>query len=133
VCRTKKGAQGRKLQPPPKFFATLPAASAGSYREISRVDQVRRLYFYRRVANRPLVVLVGLGEAEILAPWRATAQAYIAASLAFMLLIAWFCYLALQEFHRRTQLNGALAESESALANAQRLSHTGSWQLDLAR
>jgi diguanylate cyclase (GGDEF)-like protein/PAS domain S-box-containing protein len=128
----KEGAQGRKLQPPPKFVATLPIASAGSYRENSRVDQVKRLYFYRRVADRPLVVLVGLGETEILAPWRATAQSYIAASLAFMLLVAWFCYLALQELHRRTLLNGALAESETALAKAQRLSHTGSWQLDLA-
>lgn len=125
------GVYGKKLDPLPKFIEMLPKAVAGSYRMKSSVDAVERLYFYRRISGRPLVVAVGLGEKEALAAWRESALSYVAASLALLLVIALLSYLTLKELHKRTILNRALRESEAALSDAQRLSYTGSWRLDL--
>ncbi len=129
---TMERVRGKKLKPLPGFVERLPYANAGSYRTTSSVDGVERIYFYRRVAGRPLVILIGLGATESLSAWRSIAYSYIAVSLAFLLVIGWLSYLALYELRRRTVLNQALREGEAALATAQRLSRVGSWQLDLA-
>ncbi|MGL4408036.1 MAG: two-component sensor histidine kinase, partial [Zoogloea sp.] len=42
----------------------------GSYRTVSLADQVRRFYSYRALEEYPLVVAVGVGEEEALAPFR---------------------------------------------------------------
>jgi len=126
------GAEGRKLDPLPKFIAALPRSSVGSYRAISSVDGIERLYFYRQVQKRPLVVLVGIGVQEAMAPWRRAAQAYTAVSAVFLFAVFWLGNAGLRELRRRMLLHEALATSEAALAGAQRLAHLGSWELDLA-
>jgi diguanylate cyclase (GGDEF)-like protein/PAS domain S-box-containing protein len=128
-----QGTEGKKMNPLPRFVEMLPRANAGSYRARSSVDNIERIYFYRRVQGRPLVVLVGIGEREVLAPWRNTAQAYTAVSVAFLLLVAWLGYLGLNELRRRASLHKALVTSESAMTAAQRLARMGSWEYDMQR
>jgi diguanylate cyclase (GGDEF)-like protein/PAS domain S-box-containing protein len=127
------GIEGKKLDPLPSFVEMLPRANAGTYLAKSSVDNIERIYFYRRVAERPLVVLVGIGEREVLAPWRNAAQAYTAVSVAFLLLVCWLGYLGLHELRRRAVLHRALMSSESALTAAQKLARIGSWEFDLQR
>lgn len=126
------GEYGKKLNPLPKFMQMPTKGDVASYQAKSSIDGVERLYFARYVRGRPLVVTVGLGEREVLAAWRASAQTYVMGSVAFLLMIALLAYLTLHELYKRSALNLALRESEAALAEAQRLSHTGSWQIDLA-
>jgi diguanylate cyclase (GGDEF)-like protein/PAS domain S-box-containing protein len=128
-----EGVIGKKLDTQPRFVDMLQENSAGSYRAISNVDNIERMYLYRRVSGRPMVVLVGIGEREILAPWRKAAQAYTAVSVAFLLLVCWLGYLGLYELRRRTKLHKALEVSEEALNAAQRLARIGSWEFDLQR
>jgi diguanylate cyclase (GGDEF)-like protein/PAS domain S-box-containing protein len=125
-----EGKEGKKLEPLPEFVKKLASSESGSYRSKSRVDGVDRVYFYTRVPGRPLVVLVGLGEAEILAEWRSTSQTYAMVSAAFLLAIAGLSYLVLHELNRRNALNQALKESDDALKAAQRMTSLGNWRLD---
>ncbi|MFC7518803.1 EAL domain-containing protein [Herbaspirillum sp. GCM10030257] len=127
------GIEGKKLNPLPRFVGMLPHANVGSYSAKSSVDNVERIYFYRRVRGRPLVVLVGIGEREVLAPWRNAAQAYTAVSVAFLFLVCWLGYVGLHELRRRASLHKALVSSESALNAAQKLARIGSWEFDLQR
>jgi signal transduction histidine kinase len=103
------GQIGRKLDPPPQFVALLPSAESGQYRSASSVDGIARIYAYRRVKGKPLVVALGLGEAESLAGWHNVARMYALASVAFVLVISWLGYLVLRELHRRSILSRALA------------------------
>jgi diguanylate cyclase (GGDEF)-like protein/PAS domain S-box-containing protein len=125
------GVEGTTLNPPPHFIEMLPRVSAGSYRARSSVDGIDRIYFYRRVQGRPLVVLIGIGEREVLAPWRDAAQTYSAISFVFLLIVSWLGYRGLQELRRRAMLHQALIASESALTAAQRIARLGSWEYDL--
>ncbi|WP_164932017.1 EAL domain-containing protein [Janthinobacterium sp. 17J80-10] len=126
-----EGVYGEKLNPLPKFIQMLPSANAGSYQSKSSIDAVERMYFYRRVTGRPLVVAVGIGENEALAAWRSFAQSHVVASLAFVLVIAMLTYLTLHEVNKRAALHRALRERESALAHAQQLAYIGSWRMEL--
>ena len=103
------GQIGRKLDPPPQFVALLPGAESGQYRSASSVDGIARIYAYRRVKGKPLVVAVGLGEAESLTGWHNAARIYALASVAFVLVISWLGYLVLRELRRRSILSRALA------------------------
>lgn len=125
------GEYGKKLDPLPKFVQLPFSGNVTSYRAKSSVDGVERLYAARHVRGRPLVVTVGIGQDEALTAWRASAQTYVMGSVAFLLVIAVLAYLTLQELHKRSALNVALRESEAAMAEAQRLSSTGSWRIDL--
>ncbi|NHZ66770.1 bifunctional diguanylate cyclase/phosphodiesterase [Massilia genomosp. 1] len=110
-------AEGKRLAFVPNFHETPGVLDAGSYIADSNIDQIRRLYFYQRVNGRPLVVVVvGLGEDELLADWYGMAGAYIGVSLAFLVVLAGLSSLALRELHKRFRLNLALI---------------GSWRLDL--
>ena len=61
---------GRDLSNTPLFRDKLPAEPTGSYINVSPVDGVERIVAYERVEGYPLVVYVGRGLAEVLAPWR---------------------------------------------------------------
>jgi len=100
---------GQKLDPVPAYVGNLPHAASGGGRALSAVDGVARIYAYRHVEGKPLVVLVGLGEAESLAGWRAIARANVLASLAFVFIISWLGFLVLRELHSRSALSRTLA------------------------
>ena len=117
--------------PASRFLVESEKALEGSYRSTSAFDGLARMYFFRHVARRPLVVVVGVGEHEMLAEWRRSALAYSLVSLSFLTLIGALAWLALRELKHRQRLHRALGNSESALRAAQRLSATGSWTMDL--
>ncbi|HEY6966172.1 MAG TPA: EAL domain-containing protein [Burkholderiales bacterium] len=105
--------RGRPLQPRPAFLDLLQKAPAGTFRTASRVDGVERIYAYRAVRDRPLVVFAGVSTDEALAGWRRTALAVALASLACVAVIAWLGLLVHRELRRRDALNEALRDSEA--------------------
>ena len=119
----------------PLSLARLAGESAtraeGYFDTASVIDGVERTYFFRKVARRPLVVLIGFGRAEMLAGWRRASIAYGAVACAFLLLVFWMAALAVGELGRRQRMTLALEESDAAMKAAQRLAHIGSWRLDL--
>ncbi len=119
----------------PLTVSRLAAESAGKteghYHAASTVDGVERIYFFRKVARRPLVITIGLGRDEMLAGWRRTSLAYGAVSLGFLLLILGLALLAVRELRGRRVMHVALQESDAAMKAAQQLAHIGSWRLEL--
>ena len=107
--------RGKKLDPPPFLVDRLLRSDSGSYRTTSSFDGTERIYTYRKIKDRPLVVLVGLGVAESLAAWRATVLAQSLASTAFILVIAWLGYLVLRELHRRKRAQALVEGQKQAL------------------
>lgn len=105
----------------------------GTYKTRSDIDGIERIYSYRRIPGRPLAVLVGIGEQEVLAPWRRMVSGYTAVSAIFLLALGCLGYVALRELRRRSSLHDILVQSESDLAAAQRLSKTGSWTFEFSR
>jgi diguanylate cyclase (GGDEF)-like protein/PAS domain S-box-containing protein len=124
-------AEGKRLTFFPNFHEAPGLPEAGNYSADSSIDHIRRMYFYQRVSGRPLVVVVGLGEEELLADWYGMAGAYIGVSLFFLAVLAGLSTLALRELHKRYGLNQALRNSDDALRAAQQLALIGSWRLDL--
>ncbi len=62
------------------IFQALRSAPSGVFSTASKIDGVERFYGYRRVAEYPLVIDVGLSRAEVFAPWRMAA--WLTASMA---------------------------------------------------
>lgn len=99
-----------KLEPPPRFVAA--SSDSGTYRAVSSVDGIERIYSYRKKKDRPLVVLVGLGVDESLASWRDAVVAQSLGAAAFIAMIAWLGILVLRELRRRKRAQ-ALAEGQN--------------------
>jgi diguanylate cyclase (GGDEF)-like protein/PAS domain S-box-containing protein len=123
-------AQGKTLMLQRMLLRTGPVQE-GQFTATSPIDGVERLYFYRRVNGRPLVVSIGLGKDELLAGWRRGAFAYSGVAAGFLLLIFWMSRLTVKELRYRNTLNLALAQSDAEMRAAQRLARIGSWRLDL--
>ncbi len=92
---------------------------AGSHRIASAVDGRRRIGAYRRLDDYPLVVLVMLGEAEVLAGFEARRQEVLAggaAAAAFVLLavllVAWLAQRQIRHRHRLEAAQRQLVETE---------------------
>lgn len=51
-------------------FQHLRDAPSGVFESTAKVDGVERVFGYRRIADTPLVIVVGLSRAEVFAPWR---------------------------------------------------------------
>ncbi len=126
------GTPGKSAQPATlrRLVAESAGRAEGNYDATSVIDGVERSYFYRRVARRPLLIVLGYGRAELLAGWRRTSLAYGAASFGFLLLIGALAALAVRELRQRQALNVALEESDAAMKAAQRLAHIGSWRIE---
>ena len=86
-------------------------ANPGTLRVVTPVDGLTRIVAYRRLPDRPLVVVVGLGLTEALAPWRASSLALGAAALALSALIAALAYLVWRELSRTRALNLGLQQA----------------------
>ena len=89
-----------------------------SLRMVSPVDGVARILAYRQVPDRPLVVVVGLGEDEVLAPWRASSWAMGSAALGLNLLIAALAYLVWNTLNRSSALHQRLHAAQLKAAGA---------------
>jgi diguanylate cyclase (GGDEF)-like protein len=70
------------------FQTYLAHAAAGNFVGRSFLDDVRRVHAYRRLERFPIVILIGLPEADILARWRADAVMKLAVVLVLVLTIS---------------------------------------------
>jgi len=115
----------------PRLMERSRGKAEGSYTAVSEVDGVERSYFFRQVQRRPLLVVVGVGQDDMLADWRRTSIAYAGVSLAFLLLVGWLSQQVRKELQRRRALDAALRASDAAMKAAQQLARIGSWRLNL--
>lgn len=106
---------GRSFASVRLFKELLPAAEAGSYRQVSAVDGMLRLFNYRVVRGLPLVVLVGLSEESVLQSWYDSARIYGVASLVLTLAFCLLFVVLVQQIRRRERLLKSLHESEAAV------------------
>ena len=88
---------------------------ARTYRNVSAVDGVARIYSARQVADTPLMVQVGLSEEEVLAGWREEKKVTVVILIAFTLATAVLTWLLMQELRRRNDLARSVARSEQML------------------
>lgn len=106
---------GRSFASVRLFKELLPAAEEGSYRQVSAVDGMLRLFSYRVVRGLPLVVLVGLSEESVLKSWYDSARIYGVASLVLTLAFCLLFVVLVQQIRRRERLLNSLHESEAAV------------------
>ena len=93
----------------------MPNRGARTFRGVSAVDGVARIYSARQVADAPLMAEVGLSEDEVLAGWRAEKKIAIVILIGFTLAIAVLAWLLMQELRRRNDLARSVARNEQML------------------
>jgi signal transduction histidine kinase len=93
----------------------------GSYVRAGSVDQIERLYSFRRIADYPLIVIVGLGCDEGLALWRMNAMTILALAAVATLLLCGLAFYLIREIGRRAAREIDLANESDKLqaANAE--------------
>jgi PAS domain S-box-containing protein len=79
---------------------------------VSPFDGVERIVAFRPVTGMPLVVSVGIGVAEVLAPWHAYMLERIAFGILVILAIVALALLALRQFTQVQETNTLLARRE---------------------
>ena len=95
----------------------------GTYRTVNATDKIPRVLTYRRVADRPLYVLVGLGREDYLKPWRREAAGIGSLAALFVLGTVVWGFLSYRGWTRRTEAVVDLARQEAALQHQSRLQH----------
>ncbi|MFL9922908.1 sensor domain-containing diguanylate cyclase [Herbaspirillum lusitanum] len=93
------------------FRNYLPQSPIGTRLERSTLDNVERLYSYRRLEKYPLVVIVALSENEILAAWRHESIIYAIGVAILLVLICVFGFRLIKQINLRL-----LAEKEAIKA-----------------
>jgi signal transduction histidine kinase len=91
----------------------VPENAEGSYVRQTRVDHIPRLYGYRRVADYPLFVSVGLGYDEGMASWRTNAKVISALAAIATLLLGGAALYLIREIGRRTMREIELADERN--------------------
>lgn len=104
-----------------KLFSALTQSSMGHVRGPSRIDGVERVYSYRKFADLPLVVVVGVDPAEELANFEARRQGYFRFALSMSLVVMGFCALSLWLVQRQRRIARRLAEMRQRAESANRL------------
>jgi len=94
----------------------LARGNTGSFDGTSAIDGARRIFGYRALSGGPLVVLVGLAEQRVLAPWRQSAAAVAAATAAALLLSGLLLWLAMR--HARHEAAARVGAAEAAKLEA---------------
>ena len=101
------GTIGQQL-PAPAREHMLSGAEQGSYRSVSRADGTLRLVSFRRIAGYPLVVAVGLDDAEVLAPYARDRAQYLGFGGGLTVLVAAVGWLLLRQRQRTLGSQAAL-------------------------
>ena len=71
-------ARSRPLPPTSAFMRAIAGApERGAYETVSAVDNVDRLYAYRRLPNHPVYVTAGIDRATVTAAWRSTLASHL--------------------------------------------------------
>ena len=100
-----EGGVGLSLADTNLFIRQLPVSDSGSFRDLSRLDRVDRLYTYRRSSPLPLVVVVGLGNATLLSDWWGKLVVTGLAAAVVILMLTFGSVLLVR--HRRSELLAA--------------------------
>ncbi len=89
--------------------------SARTFRNVSAVDGVARIYSTRRVAGTPLIAEAGLSESAVLAAWHTERNITFAILVALILATIVLVWLIMQRRYRRSLLSATLASNEQML------------------
>jgi signal transduction histidine kinase len=92
--------------------------SRGTYIRQAQIDHIKRLYSYHRVADYPLVVIVGLGYDEGMASWRMNAEMILALAAAATSLLGGLILFLAREIDQRTLRDIELDEERKDLQAA---------------
>jgi diguanylate cyclase (GGDEF)-like protein len=82
----------------------------GSFRSVSSVDDLPRLYSFSNVGNLPLIVAVALSSDEIFAPWRRAAWLVSLATGVLCVGLLWLTGMLCKELRRRHHAEQVLSE-----------------------
>jgi len=111
----------------PLFTTHLPLHSQGHFRAQSPLDGITRLISYRAVKGYPLVVLVGMSEAVVLARFEQDKRIYLWWASGVSLVILAFAAMVLFHIAHRERANERLEASEERFALAVRGANDGIW------
>lgn len=98
------------------LFRRMSVTDSGTVRTLSRLDNVERIFSYRRIQGYPLIVVVGLGLDEVLAGHNATAIRMLLVTAAVTVLLGLVIALLVGETNRRGRREEELATERTKLA-----------------
>ena len=109
-------------------FKAIRKQAAGSEFMVARIDNIERLYSYRRVDDFAFVIAVGQTKDELLGPWKRFSMLIVAAVLAITALFAVFARKLIRQFIIRDRLDQKLRAYSHDLrrdnVGLQELAHT---------
>lgn len=103
------------------LFKRAAISPQGTYEGTSVIDQVTRQYAYRKLADFPLLVLIGEDKAEALSEFRARAQMYKGFGLLVALVVLAFSLALMQLLQHQQRIVLDLEESRKRAEEANRL------------
>lgn len=111
---------GRNFSTSPIYEKYLVDQSVGTASFVSSLDEVERLYAFRKSERLPLVTTVALGKREVLAGWRSetlVSTVVVAGLLGLNGVIGWFLIL---DIRRRTEAEDQLLHTQKRLLSSNR-------------
>jgi PAS domain S-box-containing protein len=97
-----------------EFRASVQASPrGGSYMAQAGIDSVERMFAFRRIANHPLYVIVGLSTQDYLGEWHQDVIKVVALVALFAALTLFSAWMTVRAWHNREQ-----ARHDSEIANA---------------
>jgi two-component system cell cycle sensor histidine kinase PleC len=109
---------GQNFAATPLFREWLPWASSGVFRAYDAEDGLWRIIGYQRIDQLPLVVQVGLSEAEALTSWRHTTGWQASVGVVLLVLAALTAYALHRQQLGRMRAHAQLGETVRALERA---------------
>ena len=122
---------GQDISRGPLFTTYLPKHEQGQFLATSPLDGILRLHSYRAVKGYPLVVLVGMSEAAVIARFEQDKRVYLGWASGVSLVILAFAAMVLFEIAHRERANERLEASEERFALAVRGANDGIWDWNL--
>jgi PAS domain S-box-containing protein len=114
----------------PLTAAILAGKSTGSFRFRSAVDNIDRIWTFRKVPGYPFVIVVGRASDDFLAAWRQSMAIIAALLTATVSLLGAFLYFAWQARSRELGMRGAIAIREARFRSLTELSADWYWEQD---
>ncbi|BCB26829.1 hypothetical protein SKTS_17150 [Sulfurimicrobium lacus] len=104
---------GQRSAPPPLREMVQAGRKSGTYRALSTVDGVERTFSFRRVADYPFIIIVGLASDDYLAEWRSVAVRLATLVVLFALATLAAAFLIYRNWKRQANSVEALAQQEA--------------------
>ena len=128
---SKNSEAGQDISRSAVFTTHLPLHSQGQFRAQSPLDGITRLLSYRALKGYPLVVLVGMSEAAVLARFEQDKRVYLWWASGVSVVILAFAAMVLFQIARRERGSERLRASEERFALAVRGANDGIWDWNL--